>query len=1087
MLNMQFRIRPLALVFVLLSMPLFGAAKSGRYALILQDEPAIKSMKRGGRRNAPEVLSARQNIRTKQAVLRKQLEAKGFRFAGATDTLLNAIFVVADRSDVPTLKAMPGVRAVFPITRQHLDLNAAVALLDAPNAWTALGGISNAGAGVKIGILDTGIDQTHPAFQDSTLQFPAGFPKSDNPADLAFTNTKVIVARSYVSYDVNGQGSSSQYTTPDDESPRDRVGHGTAVAMCAGGNTNTGPLATITGLAPKAFLGNYKIYGSPGINDGAYTSAIIAAIEDAFNDDMDVINISSGGPAFSEPLEQDSFCETTFGSAQCDPEAIAVETAIQGGMVVVTAAGNEGQNGAYNGAPTYNTVGSPAYTPDAIAVGAVGNSHQVSESVQIAGPGSPSAISNLAATGTNTGQSGNIFSAPIVDAAKVGDQYGCSSYPDGTLSGSIALIERGPANDPCDFSLKASNAQSAGAVGVLFYNDDSPENDLIYTDSFSIPAFFIGATDGQAVKAYLDTTSGVTATFNGNFTFTPSTDTDQVTYFSSRGPALGLGLKPDVAAVGENVYMATQSYDPQGELYDPSGYTAADGTSFSSPMVAGIAALVIQNNPGFTTATQVKSAIVNTATSDTSDPYTGDNPSGVLSVGGGKAEALHSIQSNVTVEPSTISFGSLTGSVNNPQTLTITNFTGSAVTLSLGITRTVADAATQLTVSPSQLVLAPAAAGTVTVTLTGSKPAPGIYEGALTVTGGAQALHVPYLYIVGDGVPYELISLAGDQETGAVGQVVPDGFSAFQVQDQYGVPIAGLPVSWSAPDGSGSSVTNFDTVTNQFGQAYATTTLGTTPGIYDFYADIAGFDTYDFQVQAIPLPVITTGGVVNAASQTALNGIAPGSYITIYGTGLATVTDFASYVPFPIALDLTSVGFDATNVSVPAPISYISATQINVQVPWELAGQSSADLKVDIEPIVGQVITVPVTTYSPALFLYNGIPASINVSNGSAVTPTNPATRGQYVSLYCNGLGPVTNQPATGAAALANPLSNTIVNPVVTIGGVNATYNFSGLTPTAVGLYQINVLVPTTIAAGNQPVALSINGVAAPVVNLPVQ
>ena len=137
-------------------------------------------------------------------------------------------------------------------------LNAALNLVGVPAAWSAIGGSANAGAGVKIGIIDTGIDQNHPGFKDTGFTAPSGFPTGDT----AYTNNKVIVARSYVSMLVTADD--PNFSTPDDLSPRDRQGHGTAIAMIAAGVQNAGPLGTITGVAPKAFLGNYKVFGSPG-------------------------------------------------------------------------------------------------------------------------------------------------------------------------------------------------------------------------------------------------------------------------------------------------------------------------------------------------------------------------------------------------------------------------------------------------------------------------------------------------------------------------------------------------------------------------------------------------------------------------------------------------------------------------------------------------------------------------------------------------------------------------------------------------------------------------------------------------------
>src|ERR1019366_9849397 len=123
------------------------------------------------------------------------------RVTGSVNTLLNAVFVAAGPDRLAEIRALPGVIGVMPERVMKLSLNKATALANAPAAWNqaSIGGQSNAGRGIKIAILDTGIDNNHPAFQDSTLPMPPGFPKCNAQSDCTnFTNNKVIVARSYV-------------------------------------------------------------------------------------------------------------------------------------------------------------------------------------------------------------------------------------------------------------------------------------------------------------------------------------------------------------------------------------------------------------------------------------------------------------------------------------------------------------------------------------------------------------------------------------------------------------------------------------------------------------------------------------------------------------------------------------------------------------------------------------------------------------------------------------------------------------------------------------------------------------------------
>jgi uncharacterized protein (TIGR03437 family) len=982
---------------------------------------------------------------------------------------------------------MPGVAGVRPLRRFRKSLNAAVPLLNGPAAWTLVGGEGRAGRGIKIAVIDTGIDNTHPAFQDSQLAVPAGFPKCSAPSDCTnFTNKKVIVARSYVTQLAAGFGANPAATSrPDDYSARDLDGHGTAVAMCAAGETNTGPSGTITGMAPKAFLGSYKVFGSPEINNFSTGDVIISAIEDALNDGMDIAELSLGAPAFSGPLDQGAACGLT-GTTPCDPEAAAVENAVQMGMLVVAAAGNEGYDGQNPDVATLNTIDSPGDAPSAIAAAGSTNSHTWASGVQVSGSGVPSTLQFIEGNFGDGPLPSGPLSAPLRDVGKIsGDPLGCNAITAGALNGAIALIARGT----CFFTDKVNNAQNAGAVGVIFWDPNT--DDLIFPSGLSsthIPAILIGATGGTALKTFIDAHTNYSVTIDPNLVAVSQTP-NLVAFFSSRGPSITGAVKPDVTAVGTDLYMAAESLDPNGDLYSPDGYTVASGTSFSTPLVAGGAALVKQKNPGFT-ALQIKSAVVNTAAQSLTDE---NGSAAVVSAGAGLLDAAAAVSTNITAAPATLSFGILNqgGSFPASQQLELENSGSSTANLTLSVVARVPDSNAHVTLSKTSASLGAGQTTTVTVSLGGSMPAAGSYDGFVVISGGAKTLHVPYLYVVGDGVPFNITPLLSNGFDCTVGQGVPEGGVAFRLIDQYGVPVPNAAIQWSVTQGGGQIVQgadNTDSVTESTGIGFATVTCGPAPGTQEFAATAGGMQVL-FDGGARLAPTISANGAVNAASFEVGQGAAPGSYISLFGVGLSDTIQ-AENTPFlPLGIANVSVSFDvpSAGLSLPGRMYYVSPTQLNLQVPWELQGQTSALIKVNVSDSQGPLYTLPLAQYSPAFFIVGSFVAARDASY-NLITSSNPALRGQTIQLYANGLGPVDTALATGQPApLSPPLIRTTVTPTVTIGGQPAFVQFSGLAPLYSGLYQVNVTIPSGLSPGVQPVELKINGVAAPTANLPVQ
>jgi subtilisin family serine protease len=230
--------------------------------------------------------------------------------------VLDGLAVALPRSDLRLLRRVSGIEHVYPPSGIRVTSERAAAATTAEDLWATARAAT--GEGMKIGIIDDGVDQSHPFFDPAGYAYPPGFPKGNR----SFTTPKVIVARSYVPPTTTWKYARLPFDPEQSE-------HGTHVAGIAAGNVVTAPLrnvATLSGMAPRAYLGNYKVLSTPssfGLIDNAAEAA--AGIEDAVKDGMDVINMS-------------------FGEFETNPERNPVDAAIDGaakaGVVPVAAAGN---------------------------------------------------------------------------------------------------------------------------------------------------------------------------------------------------------------------------------------------------------------------------------------------------------------------------------------------------------------------------------------------------------------------------------------------------------------------------------------------------------------------------------------------------------------------------------------------------------------------------------------------------------------------------------------------------------------------------------------------------------------------------
>jgi uncharacterized protein (TIGR03437 family) len=238
---------------------------------------------------------------------------------------------------------------------------------------------------------------------------------------------------------------------------------------------------------------------------------------------------------------------------------------------------------------------------------------------------------------------------------------------------------------------------------------------------------------------------------------------------------------------------------------------------------------------------------------------------------------------------------------------------------------------------------------------------------------------------------------------------------------------------------------------------------------------------------ASPLtPAITPGGIVNAASYAAGAALAPGSIVSVFGSFPLYAPVQASSLPLPPSL--AGVSVNAGGFS--APMFFAAGGQVNLQIPWELGGQSQATIAATAWGQTSPALTVNLGPFSPGIFSINGQGSgqgAIQDTSYRLVDSSNPAEAGSTVLIYCTGLGAVTNQPPTGFAAPASPLAETTTKPTVLIGGAPASVQFSGLAPGMVGTYQVNAVVPSGSATGDTvPVAISIGGITSNTVTIAI-
>src|SRR5436189_1065395 len=643
------------------------------------------------------------------------------------DVSLNAVAVQLNGTPLATIAAAPMVQSAEYNVLYHPNLSESYKIINASDAWIAAGGRPNAGAGIKIGDIDTGIDNTHPFFDPTGFSYPPGFPKCDaadsashhEDQDCNYVSEKVIVAKVFYNK-ARQQGLDAQAIQD----------HGTHTAGIAAGVTgqtavvNGVNIDDMSGIAPGAWLGNYNVFAGDVLN--ARSEDILNAVDAAVEDGMDVLNLSLGGSYHGNN----------------DLLAIGLDKAVDAGVVVAVAAGNSG--------PGAGTLESPGRARKVITVGASTNQHFV---------GQP--FTYPAGGGTTIGAAvGDFDPLPTASFDLFDTQSnGCASVDPGA-SGKLAIIDRGT----CTFSQKVANAKAAGAVGGRVINNVAGDpTAMARTAGFDddLPAVMIGKNEGAALRASGETTASADATFQE---FITPENKDILAGFSSQGPTnVDFAVKPDLTSVGVNVLSSCVSTD----FVDCGGSSWAflSGTSMSTPHIAGSAAVLLNLRPSWSPA-QIKSALVNRADLVVKDAATGLHDIGPTAQGAGRENLSIAADATSWMDPVAARFGRVTLGHPTSVTITLSNPTGTDETFSVSVTKftpdtfggtvpSIYDAGTlsagddRVTV-PASVTVPANGSTTMTVTVNGGHGSGEVIQGWINLDGpGSNDLHLAYYAIVG--------------------------------------------------------------------------------------------------------------------------------------------------------------------------------------------------------------------------------------------------------------------------------------------------------------------------------------------------
>ena len=693
---------------------------------------------------------------------------------------LDGIRVRISSDKVGQLASLPGVLEVLPVQTYTIDNSTSVPYIGAPAVWNGGGAPNLHGEGIKIGIIDTGIDYTHANFggPGTPAAYATAHANETAPADPALFGPGAPKVKGGIDLVGDAYNADLPGSLPvPDPNPLDCNGHGSHVAgtaaglgVNADGTTYTGPYNSGIyspgafrigpGVAPKADLYAIRVFGCAGS-----TNVVVDALDWAVKNHMDVVNMSLGSP---------------FGAART-ADAVAVDNATRAGVVVVASAGNSG--------PNPYIVGTPSSADGAISV-AASDPHASFPGATLTLSTGP-AISAINANGAAfvDGSTFNVVYLTDNPATPANESLGCnaSDYPATLPANAVIIVARGI----CARVHKAIVGQKAGATAVVMVNSTAglpPFEGLITSDpdtgeAYTVTIPFFGVASGaQASLAAAD--GGTLSATSGVI---PNPSFSAVASFSSGGPRIGdSNLKPEITAPGVSTYSTLVGSGNQGEFLS--------GTSMAAPHVAGVAALVKQAHPKWKAA-DLKAAIVDTGNPGAIAGYTARSAgSGLVQPYGAvltSAVAMAGEHGEVALN---FGFKELQGDLAQSRKLTVSNHSATPVTFGISVTN---QSGIPHTLTPMVTSVRIGANREADIGFTMNVPAAtagdsnGFYDAAgiitLTPVGGGNngiALHVPY-YLV----PRPLAALTAKAPTRTVSATAPS--TTVTVTNRASAAIAG--------------------------------------------------------------------------------------------------------------------------------------------------------------------------------------------------------------------------------------------------------------------------------------------------------